>query len=112
MTTSPDDAGADPTGQARRGSLPSRLAELTQDLLLGDIWERPGLSKRDRSLVTIGALAALYRTDQLRDTLRRAPGNGVTREEVDEVILHMAFYGGWPVAVNANAVANEVFGPR
>ena len=85
------------------------LAELTNDVLFGDVWERPGLSKRDRSLITVAMLIALYRTDQLRGHLRRALDNGVTREEIGEVITHVAFYGGWPTAANASRVAKEVF---
>ena len=86
-----------------------RLAELTTDVLFGDVWERPGLSKRDRSLITVSALAVLYRTDQLRSHIRRALDNGVTKEEIGELITHIAFYGGWPTAVNAAQVAKEVF---
>jgi 4-carboxymuconolactone decarboxylase len=86
-----------------------RLAELTADVLFGDIWERPGLSKRDRSLITVATLMALYRTDQLRGHIRRAEENGVTRDELAELITHLAFYAGWPNAVNAAAVAKEVF---
>lgn len=86
-----------------------RLAELTTDVLFGDVWERPGLSKRDRSLITVATLTALYRTDQLRGHLRRAQENGVTRDEIAELITHLAFYSGWPTAVNAATVAQEVF---
>ena len=86
------------------------LAKLTNEVVFGDIWERPGLSKRDRSLITVAALTALYRTDQLRHHIRRAMDNGVTKEEIGEVITHMAIYGGWPTAVNAARVAQEVFG--
>jgi 4-carboxymuconolactone decarboxylase len=86
-----------------------RLAEITGDLLFGEIWERPALSKRDRSLMTIAVLTALYRTDQLRVHLRRALENGVTKEEIGEMITHMAFYAGWPTAANAAIVASEVF---
>ena len=86
-----------------------RLAELTTDVLFGDVWERPGLSKRDRSLITVATLTALYRTDQLRGHLRRAQENGVTRHEIAELITHLAFYSGWPTAVNAATVAQEVF---
>ena len=73
------------------------------------MWERPGLSKRDRSLITVASLIALYRTDQLRGHIRRALDNGVTKEEIGEVITHMAFYGGWPTAANAVQVAKQVF---
>jgi 4-carboxymuconolactone decarboxylase len=86
-----------------------KLAELSADVLFGDVWERPGLSKRDRSLITVATLIALYRTDQLRGHIRRALDNGVTKEEISEVITHMAFYGGWPTAANAVQVAKQVF---
>jgi 4-carboxymuconolactone decarboxylase len=89
-----------------------KLAELTEDVLFGDVWERPGLSKRDRSLITITALIALYRTDQLRGHIGRALDNGVTKDEIGEVINHMAFYAGWPTAANAVRVAREVFDER
>ena len=88
------------------------LAELSADVLFGDVWERPGLSKRDRSLITVASLISLYRTDQLRGHIGRALDNGVTKEEIGEVITHMAFYGGWPTAVNASLVAKEVFDSR
>ncbi len=86
-----------------------KLAELTADVLFGDVWERPGLSKRDRSLITVAALIALYRTDQLRGHIGRALDNGVTKDEIGEVINHMAFYAGWPTAANAVRVAKEAF---
>ena len=76
-----------------------KLAELSANVLFGDVWERPGLSK----------LVALYRTDQLRGHIRRALDNGVTKEEIGEVITHMAFYSGWPTAANAVQVAKQVF---
>ena len=85
------------------------FASVTRDLLFGEIWERPGLSKRDRSLITVAAMTALYRTNQLRGHLRRALDNGVTKEELVEVIEHMAFYAGWPCAANGYEVAKEVF---
>jgi 4-carboxymuconolactone decarboxylase len=85
------------------------LAELTDDVLYGDVWERPELSKRDRSLVTVAALIAMNRPDQLRSHLIRARENGVTQEELIETITHLAFYSGWPNAVTAIAVAREVF---
>jgi len=86
-----------------------KLADLTANVLFGDVWERPGLSKRDRSLITVATLVALYRTDQLRGHIRRALDNGVTKEEISEVITHMAFYSGWPTAANAVQVAKQVF---
>jgi 4-carboxymuconolactone decarboxylase len=89
-----------------------KLAELTSDVLFGDVWERSQLSKRDRSLITVAILTAMYRTDQLRGHIGRALDNGVTQEEISEVITHVAFYGGWPTAANAVRVAKEVFDAR
>jgi len=86
-----------------------KLADLSANVLFGDVWERPGLSKRDRSLITVATLIALYRTEQLRGHLRRALDNGVTKEEIGEVITHMAFYSGWPTSANAVQVAKQVF---
>jgi 4-carboxymuconolactone decarboxylase len=89
-----------------------KLADLSANVLFGDVWERPGLSKRDRSLITVAMLTALYRTDQLRGHINRALDNGVTKEEISEVITHAAFYGGWPTAANAVQVAKQVFDQR
>ena len=86
-----------------------KLADLSANVLFGDVWERPELSKRDRSMITVAMLTALYRTDQLRGHIRRALDNGVTQEEVSEVITHAAFYAGWPTAANAVRIAKEVF---
>ena len=89
-----------------------KLAELSAEVLFGDIWERPELSKRDRSLITVANLVALYRTDQLKGHIGRALDNGVTKSEISEVILHTTFYAGWPVGANAVRVAKEVFDER
>jgi 4-carboxymuconolactone decarboxylase len=86
-----------------------KLADLTDSVLYGDVWERPQLSKRDRSLVTVSALIAMNRPDQLRSHLARARDNGVTQDELIEAITHLAFYAGWPSAVTAVAVARDVF---
>ena len=86
-----------------------RLIELTESVVYGDIWERPGLSKRDRSLITVAALVAMYRGDQLTGHLERALANGVTREEIGELITHLAFYAGWPSAMTAGRIAKKVF---
>jgi 4-carboxymuconolactone decarboxylase len=95
--------------QAAIGDFSPKLAQITDDVLYGDVWERPQLSKRDRSLVTVAALIAMNRPDQLRSHIARARTNGVTQEELIETITHMAFYAGWPNAVSAIAVAREVF---
>jgi 4-carboxymuconolactone decarboxylase len=86
-----------------------KLADLTEKVLFGDVWERPQLSKRDRSLITCAVLTALYRPEQLAGHLARALNNGVTQEELSEMITHVAFYGGWPAAVSAATVADKVF---
>ena len=86
-----------------------KLIDLTEKVLFGDVWERPGLSKRDRSLITVAALVALYRPEQLRGHLERALSNGVTKDEISELITHLAFYSGWPTAISAAALAKGVF---
>lgn len=95
--------------QMLMGDLAPKLAELTDDVLYADIWERSQLSPRDRSLVTVTALIALNRPVQLRSHLNLARQNGVTEEELIETITHMAFYSGWPSAVSSVAIAREVF---
>src|SRR5436190_14681310 len=95
--------------QGAIGEFAPKLAEITDNVLYGDVWERPELSKRDRSLATVAALIALNRPDQLRSHLAIARQNGVTPEELIETITHLAFYAGWPNAVTAIGVAREVF---
>ena len=103
-------ASAQPRPSQRAiGDFSPKLAELTDDVLYGDVWERPQLSKRDRSLATVAALIALNRPDQLRSHFTRARENGVTQEELIETITHLAFYAGWPNAITAISVAREVF---
>jgi 4-carboxymuconolactone decarboxylase len=85
------------------------LDELTQEVLFGQVWERPGLSKRDRSLITVATLIAQYRSNELPFHLRRALENGVTKGELVEVITHLAFYAGWPPASTAVGIARQVF---
>jgi 4-carboxymuconolactone decarboxylase len=91
------------------GDISPKLAELTDNVLFGDVWARPGLSPRDRSLITVSALIAMNRPDQLRSHLAIALKNGVTQDELVEAITHLAFYAGWPSAVTAISVAKEVF---
>src|SRR5437588_2928217 len=90
------------------------LIDLSERVLFGDVWERPGLSKRDRSLITCAALIALNRTEHQVGHFGRALTNGVKKEEILEMITHLAFYGGWPVAMSAANVAKKVFegGPK
>ena len=86
-----------------------RLTEITDKVLFDDVWQRPGLSPRDRSLVTVSALIANYRTNELPFHLKKALDNGVTREELIELITHLAFYAGWPAASTAISIVRQVF---
>jgi len=88
------------------------LVEYTEGVVYGDLWERTDLSKRDRSLVTVAALVATYRPEQLSVHIGRALDNGVTREEIAGLITHLAFYAGWPAAMSGASVATEVFEKR
>jgi 4-carboxymuconolactone decarboxylase len=85
--------------QQLMGDIAPKLVELTDEVLFGDVWKRPGLAPRDRSLITVAALVSLYRTDQAASHMRRALDNGVTVDELVEAITHLAFYAGWPCAV-------------
>ncbi|MBP2200219.1 carboxymuconolactone decarboxylase family protein [Pantoea cypripedii] len=78
-----------------------KLAELSQELLFNDIWQRETLSPRERSLITLAALTALGRVQQLPWHIRFAQQNGLTRDEIVEAFTHLAFYAGWPAAVSA-----------
>jgi 4-carboxymuconolactone decarboxylase len=91
------------------GDFAPKLAELTDDVLFGDVWERTELSPRDRSLVTVAALIANGNTEQLTGHLSRARQNGLSETELAEVIIHLAFYAGWPRAMSAIKVARAVF---
>ncbi len=91
------------------GDFAPKLAQLTDDVLFGDVWERAELSPRDRSLVTVAALIANGNTEQLAGHLGRAKQNGLSETELAEVIIHLAFYAGWPRAMSAVKVAREVF---
>lgn len=84
------------------------LGDYTDKVLFGDVWERPELSKRDRSLITVATLVALYRTNELPFHLKRALENGVTKTELIELITHLAFYAGWPPASTAIGIARQV----
>ena len=112
QTADTNAGGRSRPSQAAIGDFAPKLAELTDDVLYGDVWERPQMSKRDRSLATVAALLAMNRPDQLRTHLVLARQNGVTREELIETITHLAFYSGWPNAVTAIGVAREVLGEK
>jgi len=87
-----------------------KLGQLRDEVLFGDVWEQTDISKRDRSLITVAVLASHYRTAEMKGHIQRALDNGVTKDEIKALITHIAFYSGWPTAVNAGRVAMEVFG--
>jgi 4-carboxymuconolactone decarboxylase len=91
------------------GDLSPKLAELTDDVLFGDVWEREALAKRDRSLITVSSLVTSGAFEQLRSHLALARQNGLTEQELVETITHLAFYAGWPKAMSAIQVARDVF---
>jgi len=94
------------------GDVVPRLAELTDEVLFGDVWARPGLSPRDRSLITVAALTALGRPDQHPSHPHLALENGVTREELAEAATHLAFYAGWPAGMSAATTLKQVLDAR
>jgi 4-carboxymuconolactone decarboxylase len=94
------DTGKTPAQQLLGDTAPD-LVRLTDDVLFGDVWANPGLSPRDRSLVTVAALVSLYRPEQLGSHLQRALDNGLSKDELVQAITHLAFYAGWPTAMSA-----------
>jgi 4-carboxymuconolactone decarboxylase len=97
------------TARESFGDIAPALAQYTDRVLFGDVWRRPNLSARDRSMITVAGLVALYRTNELPFHLKRALENGVTRDEIIEIITHLAFYSGWPTANSAVQIARRVF---
>ncbi|PKB63712.1 MAG: 4-carboxymuconolactone decarboxylase [SAR202 cluster bacterium Io17-Chloro-G2] len=100
------------TGRSAMQEVAPKLAEIAADTLFGDVWERPGLSKRDRSLITVATLIALYRTGQLPGHIGRALDNGVTKEEIGELVTHIGFYAGVPCAAQAAGIIKGVYDSR
>jgi 4-carboxymuconolactone decarboxylase len=98
-----------PTASQILSEFAPKLTSLTQEVLFGDVWERAELPKRDRSLATVSALVAGGNAEQLVSHLRLARRNGLTESELKEVIIHLAFYAGWPRAMSAMLVAKRVF---
>jgi 4-carboxymuconolactone decarboxylase len=90
-------------------NLADPLIEVTIDHLFGDVWTRPGLELRDRSLITCAALVALGKEAQLKVHLRGLLNQGMSRQGIEEMMIHLAHYAGWPCAVNGIRVAREVF---
>ena len=91
------------------GDITPRLTEITDTVLFDDVWRRPGLSPRDRSLITVASLVTGYRQNELPFHLKKAIENGVTRDELVEAITHLAFYAGWPTASTAIGIMRDTF---
>jgi 4-carboxymuconolactone decarboxylase len=91
------------------GDIAPALAAYTDEVLFGEVWRRPGLSARDRSLITVASLVSLYRVNELPFHTKRALENGVSRDEIVETITHLAFYSGWPTAATALSIVRRVF---
>ena len=111
MAQAPSSTASSASRDKVRAVVP-KMIDLTEKVLFGDVWERPGLSKRDRSLIVVATLIALGRERQLTGHLERALNNGVTKAELSEVITHLAFYAGWPAAMTAALVAKDVFAKK
>ncbi|MFJ8886733.1 carboxymuconolactone decarboxylase family protein [Streptomyces sp. NPDC102402] len=95
-------------GKNAFGDFAQGMVHYTDRVLFDEVWEREGLSKRDRSLVTVAALTALGKMDQLRFHLAFARQNGATDEELQEALLHLAFYSGWPNGMGATSVLKSI----
>lgn len=100
----------EPTGARKAfGDIAPALAEISDKVLFGNVWERSGLTPRDRSLITVACLVSLYRTNELQFHLKKAIENGIGKDELIETITHLAFYSGWPTAMTALTIARHVF---
>ncbi|QKS00404.1 carboxymuconolactone decarboxylase family protein [Sphingomonas sp. CL5.1] len=91
------------------GDIAPKLTEITDTILFDDVWRRPGLSARDRSMITVASLISLYRINELPFHLGKALENGVTRDEIVEMVTHLAFYAGWPTASTAIGLVRRTF---
>lgn len=98
-------------GRDNLGEFAPKFAELNDDVLFGEVWSREQqMSPRDRSLITVSALMAQGLFPQLESHMRIAKKNGVTKEEMVELITHLAFYAGWPKAWSAFDLAKKIYG--
>ncbi|MCW2726796.1 MAG: carboxymuconolactone decarboxylase [Frankiales bacterium] len=110
MTENNATDGKEPTGAEKAfGDFAPAFVSLTDDVLFGQVWTRPQLSPKERSLITVAALTTGGNTEQLTYHLGLAKQNGATEAELIEVITHLAFYAGWPKAFSAMAIAKQVF---
>ena len=95
-------------GKNAFGEFAPGMVHYTDKVLFDEVWEREGLSKRDRSLITVAALTATGKMEQLKFHLAYARKNGVTDEELQEALLHLAFYAGWPNGMGATGVLKSI----
>jgi 4-carboxymuconolactone decarboxylase len=110
MADNEESAGREPSSAERMlGDFAPGLVHFTDDVLFGEVWERPQLSRKERSLITVAALTAGGNAEQLTFHLQYAKDNGATEDELIEAITHLAFYAGWPKAMSAMSVAKRVF---
>ena len=91
------------------GEMDPDFQKITVENLFGDIWNRPGLELKERSMITVAALTVLGRWPELKIHLRGALNVGISREMINEMMIHLAHYGGWPVGVTGRRMAKEVF---
>ena len=98
-----------PSSKKTPYELVPQLGKLRDEVLFGDVWEQPELTKRDRSLITVAMLVAMHRDRQLPAHLSRALDNGVTRAELVEIVTHAALYAGWPCAMTATTILKDTF---
>ncbi|VXA58116.1 4-carboxymuconolactone decarboxylase [Acinetobacter proteolyticus] len=96
-------------GHQAFGDFAPAAADFTDRVLFGEVWERPQLNSRDRSLITITNLVSQYRINELGFHIKKGIENGLSKEEIIEVITHLAFYAGWPAAMSALNIAKNVF---
>ena len=99
-------------GQRLLGDFSPKLAQLTDEVIFDDIWARPELAPRDRSLCTVAALISVGQSAQIPFHVNKAMDNGMSQVEAAEAITHLAFYAGWPNAMSAAAIVKDIFAKR
>lgn len=95
--------------EPRPGAMHDDFLKITVENLFGDIWGRGGLATQERSMITLAALTVLGRDPELKVHIRGALNIGISREKINEIMIHLAHYGGWPAGVNGLRIAKQVF---
>ena len=96
------------SSKAKIRAVAPKLFDMIEDTVYADLWERPQLSKRDRSLITIAALIGMRQTDQMRSHMEKGLTHGLSAEEIGEMITHLSIYAGFPAAISAGLVAKPL----